>query len=335
MKFISEDNLKKTIKKHLRELFDYRGEHTAPGPDSDDSPMHNVEDKFGDDIYGPQAVRMFGYHETYDQYSIFLIQNAHNKPNMKVKIYRAVPKVITNQEKIDDYQKRMKYILKTGKLPNDVDNWPNTSEYYEWLDDEIKNLEANPTDEEKVKINPGDWVTINFQYAKEHGQAHLGNKFRILSKTVTAKDLYTNGDDVNEWGYFPSNLTKQVDKLHPFKKIKSFKTSEGNFSIYDTQTDVRDRANMFTVHENPDGWVIRNAIVPDDQQRKGIATDFYIKMNELSKQQTGNPLRSTQPRKLSNGEIVHELSDDGIKLWDSFVEKGLANKHSHKNYSFI
>jgi hypothetical protein len=38
---------------------------------------------------------------------------------------------------------------------------------------------------------------------------------------------------------------------------------------------------------------------------------------------------------LSNGETVHELSKDGIALWDSFVEKGLAKKLGEKNYIFL
>src|ERR1035437_6964102 len=116
--------LEYNLNEHLNENLnkdDYRGSHQAPTLDSEDSPMYDVTNTFGEDIYSSQALRHFG-HRPYDQYSIVLIQSARNKPNMQVKIYRAVPKTITNIEKINDYQKRMKYILKTGKLPNDVDN---------------------------------------------------------------------------------------------------------------------------------------------------------------------------------------------------------------------
>lgn len=195
----SNKSIKKTGPKDLSEE-DYRGSHTAPGPNSDDSPMYDVTPMYGEDIYGPEAVRMFGNYRPLDKYSISLIQQARNKPNMQVRIYRAVPKVITNQEKIDDYQKRMKYILKTGKLPRDVDNFRNSSEYYDWLSTEIEKLKTQPTDD-KTKINNGDWVTINPIYAKEHGLSNLGNKFRVLTKTVSAKQLYTDGNDINEWGY--------------------------------------------------------------------------------------------------------------------------------------
>lgn len=178
---------------------DYRGEHTAPSSDS--APLYDATNAFGDDIYGPDAVRFYAPNDPYGGYSVSIIQAARNKPNKQVKIYRAVPKVITNQEKIIYYEARKKNILKTGRLPRDINNWENTSEYYEWLDGEIERLKAEPeTTEEKVRINNGDWVTINSQYAKEHGQRHL-DKYRILTKTVTANQLFTDANSVHEWGY--------------------------------------------------------------------------------------------------------------------------------------
>jgi hypothetical protein len=188
------------INKFLNEE-DYRGSHQAPNKNGDDSPLYDVTNQFGEDIYGSNALRMFGGYGSYDNYSIALIQQARNKPNMSIKIYRAIPKVITNQEKINDYQKRMKYILKTGKLPRDIDNWRNSSEYYDWLSNEIEKLKALPLNDKKVGINDGDWITINPAYAKQHGESNLRNNYRIISKTVTAKELYTDGNSIHEWGY--------------------------------------------------------------------------------------------------------------------------------------
>lgn len=181
---------------------DYRGEHHAPN--KDDSPMYDVTNEYGEDIYDniEKAVRYFGAYRPYDSYSIGLIQSARNKPNMRVKIYRAVPAVLTNQEKINDYEKQKKYILKTGRLPQGVDNWKDKSEYYDYISNEIEKLKTLPAEQEsKTQINSGDWVTINPAYAKEHGKSNLNNKYRILSKTVFAKNLFTDGNDIHEWGY--------------------------------------------------------------------------------------------------------------------------------------
>ena len=52
-------------------------------------------------------------------------------------------------------------------------------------------------------INPGDWVAINKNYAVEHGAGQLRNAYRILTKVVSARDLYNNGDSIQEFGYDP------------------------------------------------------------------------------------------------------------------------------------
>lgn len=118
-------------------------------------------------------------------------------------------------------------------------------------------------------------------------------------------------------------------------KHGDLKTDEGNFSAYDVEKKgPRGRASMFTVHKSDDGYVVRNALIPDTEQRKGIATAFYSAMNKESLARTGNPLRSTQARTLSTGEVVHELSPDAVALWDSFVHAGVAEKLGEKNYRF-
>lgn len=195
---------------NLTEEDDYRGYHTAPT--SEDSPMYDVTNTFGEDMYTDRALRMFGGYGQYDGYSIALIQRARNKPNMPVKIYRAIPAILTNQEKINDYEKQKAYILKTGKLPKDVDNWRNSSEYNDWISNEIDRLKALPPEQDaKAKINNGDWVTINPAYAKVHGQSNLNNKFKVLSKTVPAKNLFTDGNSIHEWGYVGNDLNEEIN----------------------------------------------------------------------------------------------------------------------------
>jgi hypothetical protein len=74
------------------------------------------------------------------------------------------------------------------------------NKFVEHLNNEIKQLENKI--EKKITINPGDWVSINRQYAVDHGQAHVDN-YKILSKTVKAKELFTDGNSIHEWGYDP------------------------------------------------------------------------------------------------------------------------------------
>ena len=54
------------------------------------------------------------------------------------------------------------------------------------------------------EINKGDWVTVNKDYAKEHGDAHLDGDYHIISKKVPAKHVYTNADSIHEFGFHPA-----------------------------------------------------------------------------------------------------------------------------------
>jgi hypothetical protein len=58
------------------------------------------------------------------------------------------------------------------------------------------------------EINQGDWVTIDRNYAKEHGESALNGDYKIIKRKATAKDLYTNGDSPYEMGYDPFNKKK-------------------------------------------------------------------------------------------------------------------------------
>lgn len=123
--------------------------------------------------------------------------------------------------------------------------------------------------------------------------------------------------------------------IKPIKKIDRLITEEGVFYAYDIEkTAPRKRPVFFTVHENPDGWVIRNVVLPEEMRRKGIATRFYKRMNKASIKATGNSLQSSRPRYLRDGKKLIELTDLGVKLWESFVEKGLAIKTGERQYNF-
>ena len=183
---------------------DYRGLHTAPG--TDDSPLYDLTGTYPEDIYGPNAARYYGHTgggSPMDNATIAIIQQARNRPNMKVKIYRAVPAILNTQEKINDLEKQKRYIMQYGRIPRSIHTILNNSKYYELISDELEKLKSLPPDIKRIAINRGDWVTINRAYAVQHGRGHLVGKYRILTKTVPAKTLYTNGDSIHEWGYWP------------------------------------------------------------------------------------------------------------------------------------
>lgn len=57
-------------------------------------------------------------------------------------------------------------------------------------------------------FRPGDWVTISKDYAQEHGDSNLDAGFKIARKRCRASEIFTNGDSLDEWGYWPQARTE-------------------------------------------------------------------------------------------------------------------------------
>ena len=173
---------------------DYKGSHEAPGKES--APLNDLT------LNGIYPVDVYTHPHYYD--IKFPIADYRNKPNKTIKIYRAVPKILSNEDQIKEFEKQLAYIQKHGKVPRYVDTSLDRSAYYGKISDEIERLEKLPSENvTKPKINKGDWVTIDLAYAKEHGQSHLNNQYKVITKTVKAKDIYTDGNSIMEWGYYP------------------------------------------------------------------------------------------------------------------------------------
>ena len=182
---------------------EYRGSHGAPGPE--DAPLYDLTANgiYPEDIYSANGPKYYGSYMPGDAAVFSMIHTYHNKPNAPVKIYRAVPAEPTPEKQIANLQKQMSSFLKNGRMPNDS-KFTNPHKWYDWAHDEVDRLSELPaTDTQKATINPGDWVSIDRQYAVEHGQSALNGKYKIISKTVPAKQVFTNGDSIREWGWNP------------------------------------------------------------------------------------------------------------------------------------
>ena len=73
---------------------------------------------------------------------------------------------------------------------------------------------AVPRTDDIREINVGDWVTINRAYAKGHGESALDGQYKILAKSVKARDIFTNGDSIHEWGYDPQPPQSGLTEAH-------------------------------------------------------------------------------------------------------------------------
>ena len=72
---------------------------------------------------------------------------------------------------------------------------------------EVTIYRAVPDEADIDTINPGDFVTLSRTYAEQHGESGYGpigeDKGKILSKKVKVKEVFSEGNDLNEFGYFP------------------------------------------------------------------------------------------------------------------------------------
>lgn len=217
----------------INEDEDYRGEHQPQGADGG-APLFDltINGIYPNDVYESNGARYYDDGLLDFRNCYYIAMAYHNRPNKPIKIYRAVPKKDTNEDLINRYAKQKAYILKYGKLPPDADTHRmNASEYYEYIWNKIHELEALPPSptEAKITINPGDWVTISKKYAADHGKSNLQNKYRILSKTVAARDIFTSGESLHEWGYDPQPVVpvKRTKKMtegakYPVKQVDEY-----------------------------------------------------------------------------------------------------------------
>lgn len=77
---------------------DYRGEHTAPGPDYG-APAHDLtRDIYPSDFYSSRGARLYGDGRDDDYKVHSQLRTLHNRPEAEVNIYRAVPNDSTIKE---------------------------------------------------------------------------------------------------------------------------------------------------------------------------------------------------------------------------------------------
>ena len=103
----------------------------------------------------------------------------------------------------------------------------------------IKSVKGKPEDKVKIyravpkgikKINKGDFVTLSPTYADLHGSGGYGpsgdDVGDIISSEARVKDLIWDGNDPNEFGYFPADILKAAGGIVSLDDIDIFTDAE-------------------------------------------------------------------------------------------------------------
>jgi len=215
------------------DLLSYRGSHTAPDS-SFGAPLYDLTgggQMYPADVYSSKAAQIYGGGVPYDQKAFSIAQQYKDKPNALVTIYRAVPKDISNSEKLATLEKQMAAYMKRGTLPKDADNYSSGSKWYDAAYEKREQLRKIPDEPSNDinAINAGDWVTLTKEYAKDHGESALKGEYKILSKKVKAKEVFTNADSIHEFGYQPQ-VAKPIQAVAP--KQEALNTAQRNAAEY-------------------------------------------------------------------------------------------------------
>lgn len=148
------------------------------------------------------------------------------------------------------FQMNEKHSQESMKVLNKIRNNPNA---------EVTIYRATTGD----KINKGDWVTLSKEYAKYHNESQFNGKGNIVEKKVKATDIQYAGDDINEWGYFPTKVENQQiqDEIAPVVtenvKDNTGKEVPNKYQKKLKDSKVRDEnGNLIRMyHGSPDGTI--------------------------------------------------------------------------------
>ncbi len=101
---------------------------------------------------------------------------------------------------------------------SDMGTWGLLDEIKGAPEAKVKVYRAVPSEFKGSSINEGDWVTPDKSYAERHGEGSLSGDYVILEKEVEAGEIFTNGDSIQEWGYWPTEATKEAEAAKAAQK---------------------------------------------------------------------------------------------------------------------
>ena len=105
----------------------------------------------------------------------------------------------------DLYSPQGKQYYGSGNPEYDDESYDAISRAYGDPDAEITIYRGVPKDVDD--INSGDFVTLSKKYAEDHASSGYGpmgdESGKVLYKKVKVKDVFSDGNDLNEFGYFP------------------------------------------------------------------------------------------------------------------------------------
>lgn len=157
-----------------------------------------------------------------------------------------------------------------------------------------------------AKIGKGDWVTIDRQYAKDHGDNALNGNYKIIQKTVRADELFTNGDSIQEWGYDP--------------KSQRDESPTTNFSIADAKTSKKENWYSELNHQIESS---KTNAMPANMWSSWINSLKGVKADEIEWSGVQDWLK-LQTGKVAKADISNYLSQNGVQVQETVLGEAIT-----------
>lgn len=211
---------------------------------------------------------------------------------------------------------------------------------------------AIPKDATQTNINAGDWVTPIREYAVQHGQSNLNSDYKILSKTVRAKEIFTSGDSWMEWGYSPSatKVIKFEAGLIPVLKYNQnhdaktgeFTTGVGSGSVTFNDSAFNDAYKGFSIsdaekrslekYQNTEYRYINGALRKGGDPSKQVGTLGSLDDSNKSHVDNLDAMIARAPHLESETPIYRVFSQNAVKglvSGQTFEDKGYMSASLH------
>jgi hypothetical protein len=199
-------------------------------------------------------------------------------------------------------------------------------------------------------INEGDWVTLSQKYAQDHAESGYGADGKeageVISKVVKVRDVVNDGNDFNEFGYFPETnptivgaqrVFQKPTKENPITAVAPTETEPGIIAFHGSGADFDEfkleKIGTGIGYQNyGNGLYFSDSIKVAESYKKEPGKVFMVKLGVKEKNLLDwqKPLKE-QPVMLNK---IRSLIDDEdiLQTFDYNVNAGIAAGNAYVNY---
>ena len=168
-------------------------------------------------------------------------------------------------------------------------------------------------------VNPGDWVSLSPSYAKQHSMGATEDlDMPVISRNVKAKELFNDGNSINEFGWDPEEgapvREETRDAMSAFVETTSMaiQPDGGRIGVYNVTSKFSKETGEPT---DVDDRVVQNATFMNALPEK-IAKEIIGRVTATTKNGGYSVIeRLREAKRRNGGELPPELEHlDGIDL---------------------